>query len=107
MLKSLTVIAALFCAAPAFAQDGEFTTTNDVVNAMMTDWAEYDAACRGTSPSQGADGFCGARDYIGWSLNQSGVCLAEDVQTGAQVWEICKEESYMFEDPIADIRADL
>lgn len=102
MKKILILTASLLCAGPALAQDGGFTTTNDVVNAMMHDWAEYDMACRGSSPSE-ADAFCGVRDYIAWSLGESGICIAEDEQTGV-FFETCKTESNEFPDPLADIR---
>lgn len=106
MLKKLTLIAGILFAGPVMAQNGGFTTTNDVVNGMMQDWGEYDAACRGLNPSQGADRFCAAREYIGWALNQSGVCLADDENTGRH-WEACKEGSYEVPDPLADIRDQL
>lgn len=105
MIKSLSVMATLLFATPVLAQTGSFTTTNDVVNQMIVSWGEYDAACRGTSPSQGADGFCGARDYITWVLSENNICLSDDPQSG-DVWQTCGPDSYVPEDPIAEIRQD-
>ncbi len=113
MFRKFALVAAMLCATPVFAQDagfsastenGTFTTTNDVVNAMIVDWGNYDTACRGSSPSA-AEGFCGARDYIGWALGESGVCL-NDEATGSR-WEVCAADSYAAADPLADIREDL
>lgn len=103
MIKTLSVVAALVAAGPAFAQSGQFTTTNDVVNQMMVSWAEYDAACRGTNPSDGSEGFCGAREYIAWALSENGICLS-DSPTPGNVFETCKPESYTPADPLAEIR---
>lgn len=109
-MKSL--IAAFFLGlvsvSPVSAQDSTgFTTTDDTINAMMADWFVYDEACRGTNPSQGADGFCGAREYIGWALNQSDVCLAESEDLTQKFWQKCTAESVRFEDPLAGVRDQL
>lgn len=106
MMKRFLLITSLMASGPAFAQSGSFTTTNDAVNGMMQDWGLYDEACRGLNPNQGSDKFCSAREYIGWALNQSGVCLADDENTGRH-WETCKDGSYEFPDPLADVRAEL
>lgn len=107
-IKALTVALGLLIAGPALAQnDTGFTTTDDTVNAMMADWFVYDEACRGSTPEQGADGFCGAREYIGWALNQHGVCLAESEDMLEMFWETCSKESITFDDPLADVRADI
>lgn len=105
MLKTLAFISGIFALSspfPAIAQEGSFTTNNDVINAMMHDWEEYDMACRGASPSE-ADSFCGARDYIGFALGESGVCRI-DVLGGEKGWETCKEESHEFADPLEEVR---
>lgn len=107
-IKVLTVALGLLIGGPALAQDDTgLTTTDDTVNAMMADWFVYDEACRGSTPDQGADGFCGAREYIGWTLNQHGVCLAESEDLLEKSWQICNKESVMFEDPLSQVRADI
>jgi hypothetical protein len=106
MFKSLTVMATLtFATAPALAHAQEYTTPNPVINQMMTDWAEYDQGCRGTYPDQGRDGFCGTRSYLSFALQREGVCLGEK-ETGALFFRACKNESYTFEDPLAQVRKD-
>lgn len=105
MIKSLSVMATLLFATPVLAQSGGFTTTNDVVNQMMASWAEYDMACQGTNPSQGSDKFCGAREYITWTLSENGICLVDTPKAG-DIWQTCTAESYVPADPLADARAD-
>lgn len=105
--KAIIATLGLLAASPALAQDNSFTTTDDTVNAMMADWFVYDEACRGSSPDQGADGFCGAREYIGWALNQYGVCLAESEDTLEKYWETCSSDSIKFDDPLVDVRPDI
>jgi hypothetical protein len=107
MIKSLSIMATLFLATPVLlhAQTIE-TTPNPVINNMISDWAEYDAACRGTYPDQGRDGFCGTRSYLSFALQREGICLAEDEETGSLSFQPCLNESYSFVDPLEEVRKD-
>jgi len=83
-------LGALLATAPAFS---------GTIDEMKTDWALYDAACRGTTPAQGSDGYCGARSYIAWRLAEEGVCLSES--TGG--WTKCSaKDAYRAPNPISD-----
>lgn len=79
--------------------------TGPSVARMQADWAEYDAACRGTTPDQGSIGFCGARSYISWALTREGICLS-DGTTPDTLWVPCTAAgAYPSDDPIdADLR---
>jgi hypothetical protein len=105
MIKLSVILAAVaLLASPAAAATDVYTTPNPVLNNMMVDWAEYDAACRGTNPSQGSDGFCGARSYLSFALQREGVCLGES-ETGSLFFKACVNGEYEFQDPLKEIRS--
>lgn len=92
----------LFCAALCFATPVLAQTNDRVLDSMIKDWAEYDYACRGTNPSDGSEGFCGARQYIGSVLTRNGFCLNENMTPDAIVIACDKPGAYPIEDPISD-----
>ena len=98
----LAAATALALATPLAAQ-----TNNPVLDRVVTDWTHFDAACRGATPSMGADKFCGARDYIGWLLTENGYCLNENMAPGAVVVACNAPNAYAVPDPIGpEMRAD-
>lgn len=98
MFKTILMAAALLTATPVLAQN----SGNPVLDKMARDWAEHDYACRGTNPSDGSEGFCGARSYIAWLMTQHGQCLHAN-QTPDAVFIACDQPGAIpVEDPISD-----
>lgn len=98
MFKTTLFAAALLAASPALAQN----SGDPVLDSMARHWAEYDYACRGTNPSDGSEGFCGARAYIAWVMGEHNLCLHEQ-QTQDSIFIACDQPgAFRVSDPISD-----